>query len=208
MRVLGHGNCGNHGAIGLRWRVGRKSSVSSGQYAVGANPIRITGHGGGTFLNVWTANDGEKGLVIDHNQQPLVFYGFCSEHQHDKAIHCTGARDVTFYATGGGEGHYPAHQTMNQFDDCDRIAWIQAVAHPTDDHVADLAPGRMTILRITNTPNVWVGPLLRIHSERVAHTLLDIRPDGKTVDLANGDFTLYRFGELNLPDALRPNEKP
>jgi hypothetical protein len=97
---------------------------------------------------------------------------------------------------------------MNQFDDCDRMAWIQAVAHPTDDHYPDIKPGQMTILRITNTPNVWVGPLLRIHGERVLHTVLDIRPDGKTVDLGNRDFTLYRCGELNRPEVPPPNDKP
>ena len=56
------------------------------------NHLCVTGNSGGTFLNDWTANDGQKGLVIDHNRQPLVFYGFCSEHQHDKAIHCLCAR--------------------------------------------------------------------------------------------------------------------
>lgn len=66
----------------------------------------------------------------------------------------------------------------------------------------------MTILRISNTPNVWVGPLLRIHGERVLHTVLDIRPDGKTVDLENRDFTLYRFGELNRPKGSPTHEKP
>jgi hypothetical protein len=35
--------------------------------------------------------------------------------------------------------------------------------------------------------------------ERVLHTVLDLRPDGKTVDLGNRDFTLYRYGEWNQP---------
>ena len=194
--AIGGGNGGNNGAIGLRWRVGRKSSVSNGEYMLGANPLLVTGNGGGTFLNVWTANEGQKGLVVDHNRQPLIFYGFCSEHQQDKAIRCIGARDVTFYATGGGEGTYPAHGIMNQFDDCDRMAWIMAEAHPTDDAHPEMPQGQMSVLRVTNTPNLWVGPLMRIHNERVLHTILDIRPDGQTVDLGNRNFALYRFGEL------------
>ena len=50
--------------------------------------------------------------------------------------------------------------------------------------------------------------LLRIHGERVLHTVLDIRPDGKTVDLGNRDFTLYRCGELNRPEVPPPIDKP
>jgi hypothetical protein len=89
----------------------------------------VTGAGGGTILEVWTATGGglNKGIVIDHNREPRVGYGLCSEHQTDKALQMTGARDVTFYATGYGEGDYPAEGVMNEIIDSDRIALIFAV---------------------------------------------------------------------------------
>mgnify|MGYP000633941218 CR=1 FL=1 len=193
---MGHGGlAGNPGSVGLRWRVGRRSSVVNCNLHAGANPILVTGHGGGTFLNLWTAaNDLAKGLVVDHNYEPLVVYVLSSEHQTDRAIQLLGARDVCLYLAGGGEGGYSADRTMNEFADCDRIAWIYTLVHPTG---TDAETKQMTALRIRNCTNVWVGPLVRVHEEPMLHTLLDSRPDGTTIDLGNRNFTLYRWGELN-----------
>lgn len=195
MRMATYGFDGNSGCIGLRWRVGRRSSISNCNFHLGATGILVTGHGGGTFFNLWTAvNQGGKGLAVVGNREPLVIFSLSSEHQLDKAIHCVGARDVTLCFVGGGEGTYPQEKTMNTFEDCDRIAWIHAFAHPTDDAQDG---DTMTVLRVKNTPNIWVGPLQRIHGEPVLHTLLDTRPDGSDTDLGNRSFVLYRWGELN-----------
>jgi len=189
------GLAGNPGSIGLRWRVGRRSSVANCNLHAGAIPILVTGSGGGTFFNVWTAVSGlTKGFVVDHNREPLFVYSLSSEHQTDKALQLVGARDVYLYMVGGGEGDYPAEKTMNEFADSDRVAWIYTLVHPTDDAVD---PEQMTALRIRNCPNVWIGPLVRVHEEPLLHTLLDLRPDGTVVDCDNRNFTLYRWGELN-----------
>jgi len=158
----------------------------------------IAGAGGGTILEVWTATGGglRQGVVIDHNREPLVGYGLCSEHQTDKAVAMVGARDVTLYAGGYGEGPYPAENVMNEIIDSDRIALVFAVIHPTgsDEHTA-----QMTGFRVRNTPNIWIAPFYRIHEEPMKHTVLDTRPDGTIVDLANHSFAFYRWGEISPP---------
>jgi hypothetical protein len=191
MHAVGQGLQGLDGAVGLRWRVGRKSSLTNCQLNLGGNPILVTGSGGGTFLNLWTAEGGlNKGLVVDHNTEPLLIFNLSSEHQTDKAVQLIGARDVCFYYGGGGEGSYPQEKVINEMADCDRIAWIYQVVHP-EDNVID------TILKLKNCRNIWVGPLVRIHEEPVQHTVLDEQPDGKVYDAKNANFTLYRWGELN-----------
>jgi len=161
--------------------------------------LLVTGAGGGTILEVWTATGGglNKGVVIDHNREPLVGYGLCCEHQTDKALQMIGARDVTFYATGYGEGDYPAEGVMNEIIDSDRIALIFAVIHPTG---SDEQTAQMTGFRIRNTPNIWMAPFYRIHEEPMKHTVFDTRPDGSVIDAANHSFAFYRWGEIQRQD--------
>jgi len=194
----GGGHGGNTGAIGLRWRAGRRSSIAWTNVNA-CTSLLVTGAGGGTILEVWTATGGglNKGVVIDRNREPLVGYGLCSEHQTDKALQMIGARDVTFYATGYGEGDYPAEGVMNEIIDSDRIALIFAVIHPTG---SDEQTAQMTGFRIRNTPNIWMAPFYRIHEEPMKHTVFDTRPDGSVIDAANHSFAFYRWGEIQRQD--------
>jgi hypothetical protein len=194
----GGGHGGNTGAIGLRWRAGRRSSIAWTNVNAHTS-LLVTGAGGGTILEVWTATGGglNKGIVIDHNREPLVGYGLCSEHQTDKALQMIGARDVTFYATGYGEGDYPAEGVMNEIIDSDRIALIFAVIHPIG---SDEQTAQMTGFRIRNTPNIWIAPFYRIHEEPMKHTVFDTRPDGSVIDVANHSFAFYRWGEIQRQD--------
>jgi len=193
--AIGHrGHGGNTGAIGVRWRVGRRSSIAWAK--INANTsLQVTGGGGGTILEIWTAAGGglRKGLVIDHNREPLVGYGLSSEHQTDKAMQMIGARDVTFYASGYGEGKYPAEGVMNEIVDSDRIALIFATIHPTG---SDEQTSRMTGFLVRNTPSIWIAPFYRIHEEPMKHTLIDTRPDGTVVDLASHSFASYHWGPI------------
>ncbi len=202
---------GNVGAIGLRWRVGRRSSVVNCNFHAAATPILITGNGGGTFFSIWMGHEGVRGFVVDHNREPLVVYALSSEHQTDKSVQLIGARDVAFYMSSGGEGDYATEKVVNEFVDCDRIAWISLLTHPAgadSQRGPDIDVDKMTCLRIRNSTNVWVGPLMRTHEEKVLHTLLDIRPDGKVVDLGNRGFTLYRRGEINARAGQVAREDP
>ena len=190
----GSGPGGNTGAIGLRWRVGRRSSIA--WVVVNAyNSLVVTGAGGGTLLEVWTAAWGglNTGVLIDHNREPLVAYGLSTEHQTNKAMRMIGAQDVTAYACGYGEGDYPADNVMNEIADSDRIALIFAVIHPAS---SDEQTSQMTGFRIRNTPNIWIAPFYRIHEEPMKHTVLDTRPNGVVVDLANHSFAFYGWGEI------------
>lgn len=190
----GSGCGGNAGAVGLRWRVGRRSSIAWSDINAETS-LLVTGGGGGTILDIWTAHNGlKRGLVVDHNREPLIVYGLSTEHQTDKALQMIGARDVTFYAGGFGEGEYPAANVMNEIVDCDRIALIFAVIHPTGP---DAQTKQMTGFRIRNTPNLWIAPFYRIHEEPMKHTVFDKRPDGAETDLGNHSFALYRWGEIN-----------
>ncbi len=198
----GGGHGGNKGAIGVRWRVGRRSSIAWSNVNA-YNSLLVTGSGGGTIMQVWTARGGglNKGIVIDHNREPLVGYGLSSEHQTDKALQMTGARDVTFYASGYGEGDYPDEGVMNEILDSDRIALIFAVIHPIGNNEQT---AQMTGFRIRNTPNIWIAPFYRIHEEPMKHTVVDTRPDGTIVDVGNHSFAFYRWGETQ-PDVARVN---
>jgi hypothetical protein len=193
---------GNVGAILLRWRVGRAGSVSECNLPTGGTGILVTGHGGGTFFNIWAPDAADTGFRADHNSEPLILYNFSSEHQRNKAFDLRGAKDATLYFCGGGEGDYPKEKVMNSVQDSDRIALISFMAHPTDD-VND--PQTMTVLRAAATPALWIGPLKRIHNEPVLHTVIDTRPQGDVADLGNRGFVLYRWGELNQEEAGAPD---
>lgn len=189
----------NPGSILVRWRAGRRSSISHCQLPDGAISLLITGHGGGTFLSLWTARADPghmKGVVVDNNLEPMVFYGMSSEHQQDKSFHFIGARDVTVY-NAGSEGAYPQHREITRIEDSDRIAFIDSAFNPGDH-------GTITLTRVINTPNLWLGPLNRIHNQKVLHTVLDDRPDGSVVDLGNRGYLLYRWGELNQEGSAEP----
>ena len=56
MQPVSDGFAGNAGAIGLRWRVGRHSSIVNCNLQPGDNPMLVTGNGGGTLLSIWMAN--------------------------------------------------------------------------------------------------------------------------------------------------------
>lgn len=188
----------NPGSLAIRWRCGRHSSISWCQLCPAVTSLLVTGHGGGTFLNNWTATGRPeilRGIVVDHNLEPAVFYGMSSEHQHDKSFHLIGARDVVLY-NAGSEGDYPAHYEMTRIENSDRIAFIDPVFNPAPN------PEIITLIRVINTPNLWLGPLNRIHNQTVKHTVLDERPDGTVVDLASRGYLLYRWGEINQEGTL------
>lgn len=200
----------NEGCIGLRWRVGRKSSIMLCGLNAGSNPLLITGNGGGTVFNLWTATGWgmKRGVVVDNNKEPLIFYFLSSEHQQDKSTLFKGAKDVTLYYSSGGEGaaggDYSDHYVINEMTDCERMAWIGLFTNPGDS--SDSLKDRMTILRMTNCSKFWLSQLMRIHSTPVLHTVHATWADGKELDMKNENFSFIREGELN--SALRAGELP
>jgi hypothetical protein len=150
------------GGVAVLWRCGGRSVISdvklSGRFA----GLRLTGHGGGFFENMWVVTHAsEFGIVAEDCHGPAWFSGLSVEHQSRAPFYFRNARDITMIMQ-----QFESSPVAIIVDGGDRIAIVNSMSCNWFNIHNNIVA--------RNVPNLLVAGFVTHGSSR--HLLVDIPP--------------------------------